>query len=347
MAGLKASDALFDRQVRHRIALERYATSEVKRILRFINEMERTTVDKVAVLRVRPDLTRGERSQLRALENFLRQLRLIYAEGYAKVRDEAFKGFEDLAQFEAEFQTGSLARAMDDLKHVSGTPGPAVAAGAIEVQSPTVEQLAAVIEARPSQGKLLSAWFDDMESAHVARIEQALRIGFVEGDGLDKMRERIANVWTTNKRSADAVIRTSVTHIAAEVAQETYTSNPDIVTQVQWVSILDSRTSEICRARDGMHFPIESGPRPPAHINCRSTVIPIMEGVDPPDRPTYAEWLRRQSAEEKKRILGASRYKLFTEGGLDLDRFVSNDGDPLTLDEIRAADPGAFRRAGL
>lgn len=42
----------------------------------------------------------------------------------------------------------------------------------------------------------------------------------------------------------------------------------------QWVSVIDSRTTEICRERDGTVYAYGEGPMPPAHINCRSMVIP-------------------------------------------------------------------------
>jgi SPP1 gp7 family putative phage head morphogenesis protein len=344
----RASKGLFDRGVRHRIALERYAEGEVREILRFIQELERDTEERVAVLRVRSDLSRGERSSLDLLENFLRELRLVYAEAYAALRERAFQGFDDLSAFEAEFHTGSLLRALDDLEGVAGAAGAAAATAAeIGVLTPTVAQLRAVVRSRPAQGKLLAAWFETMEANQIDRIETAIRIGFTEGETIAQLRDRLSNVWTLNRRGAEAVIRTAVTHVAAEVAQESYEANPDLVKEVEWVAVLDSRTTDICRARDGKRFPLNKGPRPPAHINCRSTVVPVLEGVDPPARLTYGEWLARQTEEQQREILGPSRFALFKRGQLPLDRFVGRDGEPLTLDEIRQREPEAFRRAGI
>lgn len=346
MTAQEAADGLFNRGVRHRIALERYAAGEVRAILRFLSKLEDDTIERVAVLRVRADLTRGERAELSTLERFLREVRLIYAEGYAALRERAFRGFDDLAAFEAEFHSGSLARALDDLQSVAAGAA-AGAAGEAAITIPTAVQLKAVIESMPAQGKLLADWFSDMESSQIARVEQALRIGFVEGESVTQLRARLVGVWDLNRRSAEAVIRTAVTHIAANVAQESYEANPGLVTEVEWVSVLDSRTTDICRGRDGQRFPLNKGPRPPAHIRCRSTVIPIIEGVDPPKRRTYAEWLRSQTAEQQREILGPSRYALFTQGNLDLSRFIGRDGEPLTLAQIRELEPEAFRRAGL
>lgn len=43
--------------------------------------------------------------------------------------------------------------------------------------------------------------------------------------------------------------------------------------------------SEICRARDGKIYPIDSGPRPPAHPNCRSTTAPVLKSWESLARP--------------------------------------------------------------
>ncbi len=48
--------------------------------------------------------------------------------------------------------------------------------------------------------------------------------------------------------------------------------------RVMWLSTLDNRTSPFCMYADGRVFPINSGPRPPAHIRCRSTIILVAKG---------------------------------------------------------------------
>lgn len=41
-----------------------------------------------------------------------------------------------------------------------------------------------------------------------------------------------------------------------------------------WVSVIDSRTTDICTQRDGTVYEMGEGPLPPAHIRCRSTIAP-------------------------------------------------------------------------
>jgi len=125
--------------------------------------------------------------------------------------------------------------------------------------------------------------------------------------------------------------------------------------------------SEICQARDGMVFPVDSGPRPPAHIGCRSSTTPILRsaremGISLPDAPpstrasldgqvpattTYGEWLRARPAAEQDEILGVTKGRLFRAGGVDVRDFVDTRGKVYTLAELRTRDEAAFARAGL
>ena len=47
---------------------------------------------------------------------------------------------------------------------------------------------------------------------------------------------------------------------------------------------------------------------------------------------TFDDWLKDQSAETQKEVLGATRYKLFQEG-VKINQFVDN-GRVLTIDEL-------------
>lgn len=144
----------------------------------------------------------------------------------------------------------------------------------------------------------------------------------------------------------------------------------------RWVSILDSRTSQICRSLDGQVFQFRKGPLPPAHPNCRSSIIAEIAGrwlrrddkgrfakrderaatgaagkeqVD--GKVKYYEWLKTQPAAFQDDALGVTRAALFRKGGLSAAAFAKLNLDknfqPLTLDEMRKLKPNAFKRAGL
>lgn len=144
----------------------------------------------------------------------------------------------------------------------------------------------------------------------------------------------------------------------------------------RWISILDGKTTQICRSLDGQVFPFGTGPLPPAHVNCRSSIIAEMlgrwlkrgpsgrfvkrderlaDGADGAEQvdgtTTYYEWLKTQPPEFQDDALGPARGKLLRDGGMSATTFaklnLGRNFRPLTLKEMRRLKPNAFRRAGI
>lgn len=134
---------------------------------------------------------------------------------------------------------------------------------------------------------------------------------------------------------------------------------------------MDSKTSEVCQSLDGQVFQIGTGPLPPAHPNCRSTVAAVTKtfrelGIDVDEMPegsrasiggqvnaglTYFEWLKTQPASFVDDALGPKRAALFLKGGISAEEFgrlqLGRNFEPLTLEEMRRAAPKVFERAGV
>ena len=141
----------------------------------------------------------------------------------------------------------------------------------------------------------------------------------------------------------------------------------------RWISILDNKTSQLCRSLSGRVFRFGRGPVPPAHPNCRSTIIAELLGrwlkrdnkgrftkdtrtqaagdSAVPVRTTYYEWLKEQPAEFQDDVLGVTRGALFRKGGLSAEAFarlnLDRNFEPMTLEEMRRRAPQGFKRAGL
>jgi hypothetical protein len=66
---------------------------------------------------------------------------------------------------------------------------------------------------------------------------------------------------------------------------------------------------------------------------------------------SYYDWLKEQPASFQDQAIGPVRAKLLRDGGLSASRFAELSVDkyfaPLTLPEMQALDPVAFKRAGL
>ena len=74
-------------------------------------------------------------------------------------------------------------------------------------------------------------------------------------------------------RQAEAIAATATNIVAMDATQRVFSRVKREADRVMWVSTLDHRTSDFCKVADGKVFPIDSGPRPPAHLRCRSNVI--------------------------------------------------------------------------
>lgn len=91
----------------------------------------------------------------------------------------------------------------------------------------------------------------------------------------------------------------------------------------QWVSILDAVTTDICRERHGKVY-TNGGPRPPAHYNCRSTIIWIVgkRGFALPG--DFYSWISSQPTAIQNDLLGrrtAQQLRAGKVGAKDLTKF--------------------------
>lgn len=105
---------------------------------------------------------------------------------------------------------------------------------------------------------------------------------------------------------------------------------------MRWVSMLDGKTTAICRSRSGKSYPAGSGPRPPAHVRCRSIVVPYPPGRGEYEEPTYSDWLEKQTPDRVRQILGQTNGNMFLAGTLSLEDMVTAKGRELTLKELVA-----------
>jgi SPP1 gp7 family putative phage head morphogenesis protein len=351
------NEELADAAVRHAIGLQRYTSGELQRMMALLNRVD---ADIAAVMQKYDPTDVAPRYAEQRLEKMLIAIRELNAEVYDAFVKALSGDMRDLAAYEAAFQAKLIEQAIPV---------------EFDVVKPPPAQVRAAALARPFQGRLLKEWGKDLEASAFAKVRDSIRIGFVEGETIDQLVRRIRGtrvnqfkdgILEINRRNAEALVRTAVSHTANSARQDVFEANDDIIKGVRWVATLDSRTSAVCRGRDGTVYPIDKGPRPPAHWNCRSTTVPVLKtwremGIDAdeanagtrasmngqvPASETYDSWLRKQPVEFQNEVLGATKAKLF-RAGLTMDRFVNRAGDELTLDELRRKEADIFKRAGV
>lgn len=334
---------LFDEAVLHAVYINRYSSSVVRKLIALLN---RTDADLVAKLR-----ELDTEWSIARVDALLEAVRAISRSAYEALAETLLGELDQFTAYEVEYQGRTLVSTMPVR---------------LDVITPASNQVYAAAMARPFQGRLLREWMADLEAGAAAKVRDAVRIGFVEGETVDQIVRRVRGtrarsyedgILQINRRNAESVVRTAVAHTANVARTETFKANDDIIKAVRWVSTLDGRTSAICRGRDGMTFPVDSGPRPPAHFQCRSTVVPVTKswkelGFDIEDLPpatrasmngqmpgeqNYDQWLRKQPEAFQDDVLGEEKAKLFRDG-LTMDRFIDRAGKELTLDQLRALE---------
>ena len=334
--------------------LERYKSRQVRQILTLLNKADKDLVGKIAerLAKIEDrgfDIGKANTNRLNYLLKVIREDRAaIYKELYGETRDELF----DFAVYESDFQ----ARLIE---------GSVASAGyEINLARPSVTQLKAAATSQPFQGRLLKEWYSGLATKTATQISDAVKIGIVEGETTDQIVRRIRGtrsrqyrdgVLDIARRDAQAIVRTATAHVADRAANDVWRENADIIKGVKWVSTLDSRTSPVCRERDGKVYEVGKAPAIPAHFNCRSRTIPYLGEFNAkgtrvsssgpiPEDVNYGDWLRKQPVSVQNEVLGVKKAKLFRKGGLGIDRFQDSTGKEYTLSELKKRDSKVWNK---
>ncbi len=187
--------------------------------------------------------------------------------------------------------------------------------------------------------------------------------------GVDGVRE-------ITRRGAQTLAQTATSAITNAARQALYLKNKRIIPRELYVATLDSKTTPICQALDGQEFKVGQGAIPPVHMNCRSIRVPVIDGRGIGNRPAsrnfkgrlgklrgparrrevaklvgkvpastnYDTFLRNSDVPFQNNVLGPTRARLFRAGEFDVQGFVDNSGDRLTLRQLYDKKPGAFQR---
>lgn len=356
------NDLLLHKTVDHAIDQKRYSNGVVLRMIAILNKADKHLFAALtdALLRLPPESFTVQR-----LDALLANVRALNTDTYNALHKALETELKSLVDYETKYQA-------DLFRHVLPVQ--------VSVASVTPDVVYAAAIARPFQvsknGAVpLNEYLQGLSDDRARKIRDAVRLGYISGETTDQIVKRISGTKTLNyadglmdapRRFVEGMVRTAINHTATVAADQFYKANEDLISGVMWVSTLDTATSDICQSLDGHVFPIDSGERPPAHINCRSRVSPVVKswrelGIDLAEAPpgtrasmdgqvagklTYQTWLEKQSASRQDEILGVTKGKLF-RAGATVDKFVDSNGRTLNLDQLRKRDAELFKKAGL
>ncbi len=361
-----------DELLAHAIGLDQYGSGLAHRMILLLNRADTELLAAVAQALASIDLPGG---RIDGLEELLAPVQRINTAAYRKVLDTLMAEMRHLLAYEVEFQSTLFGRAI---------PGEVLAR--VPLTTIDAEQVYANAVNEAFQGANLQRWMAGAERNRLKAIKSAISTGRVHGEAIHNIISEIRGATPNqtdgklegSRRGLASIVRTASAHAGAEVRAAFYQANVRLIVAEQWVAVLDNRTSSMCRLRDGKRYtPGDHQPighnvpwlRGPGklHCYCRPHSEPILKSFsmlglslgeigprvresmdgDVPANITYLAWLADQSAARQDEILGPTRGRLYREGRMPLEEMYSSRGDYLTLDQLRARDAAAFRRAGL
>lgn len=264
---MPATQEQIDIAARHQVLLERLKAEEVRQA-----EDDGSLIEEAALALI---LTSGfsnarDLKKKEALE-LARAIAIRTGELNGEFID-AFTGrLNEIAEYETRFERRALRKVLGggvDLK-------PAANAWGYALNRPMGHSGETV-------AKFLSEW----KSSEVESLRNAIQKAYVDGLTLQEIVDGIRG--TKNAAFADGLtqklknwrktnVNTLIQHISMAAKEAVWLANSDLIERYQWISILDSRTTDICRGRSRKIYEVGNGPIPPAHRNCRSFIVPLID----------------------------------------------------------------------
>jgi len=349
---------LFDYLISEQISAGRFASGQVHDVIDLLNAADKEILAKITA--------RGNDGTFTSyrLKALLKEIKATVDAAYWQAEKQLHESMGGYAIHSAEATAGMLAAQLPVTFSIVG-------------MSDT--QLAAIVDTTPisigpDKKLLLEEVFSKLAAGKEEAIRGAIRLSMVQGETVPEMVRRLQGsrasrytdgIFEKHRQDAAKIVRTVVQHTNNQAAQQTFKNNSEVVKGWVYVATLDSRTCPVCFSQSGKSFPLGSGPLPPQHISCRCFQTPdIMSwkelGIDREEFPpamrasssglvsadiSFGDWLKTQDKATQAELLGKSRQKLFTAGGLKLDKFTDQSGELYTLDVLKQRHAAAFKAA--
>lgn len=131
------------------------------------------------------------------------------------------------------------------------------------------------------KGELFSDRIWNNKKLLISRVKSNINRAAIEGKAIDKLYKDISITFGSSAYESKRLLNTELARVVSEAQADIY-ANTDVVKKVMYDATLDNKTSDICAALDGnIYNSNENYPKPPQHPNCRSCIIPIVDGWEP------------------------------------------------------------------
>lgn len=356
---------ILNEAINHGLNLSRFGLGRGRQLQRLLNKYDSRL--RAALMDGIEKLTVNDISQ-KALQRALSDVKKTNSEVWEEVFSALAGDMDTVTAHEIKYQTELFKEVL---------PKPVIAAYPLPVI--VTEQVYAAAMARPFQGRLLSEWATKFTSDTMIKIENTVRNGWLAGEPTMSIVKSVLGTKGLNyqdgalsatRRDLITIAKTATNHFASASRRKMYGEYKDLIRGTEWVSTLDTHTSNICIMRDGKHYdlngkPIDGNTLPylggagRAHFSCRSTEVPIFRSwadldkldadkLDPATRASmdgqvaatmrYGEWLEKQSYARQEEVLGVERAMLLNSGKIKVDQMYTEQGKWLTIEQMRERD---------
>tara|TARA_R110000796_G_C14571530_1_gene435774 strand:- start:12972 stop:19559 length:6588 start_codon:yes stop_codon:yes gene_type:complete len=334
-----ASDQLADKATEYQISLLRVEAGMRQKIVAALDDLEGNIQETLAK---NPTLAPGKKKHL---EKVLAATEKTIKGAYQAIDQESKK---DLTQIAKAANTQAQ-------KALESTVG--VDHGEMKL---TPNQLKNIVTGPIVEGNPLEKWWGKQAADTQQRLQHEIQKGMLIGEDVTDLARRVrgtkaANyqdgLLTVSKRQGEAIARTMVQSVSNQATIDSIKNSGDAVKGLEWVATLDSRTTPVCRALDGLQWrkedmqPIghdKEFPGPIAHWGCRSTQIAATRSWDelagkklPNSEETFKKNFEKRLAEkgftpEQIAKAGANQRASMdgqVSSGLDFDAWAKKKGD--------------------
>lgn len=162
-----------------------------------------------------------------------------------------------------------------------------------------------------ANGLTLQETVDAYYASMKREVLQRIKMGRVNNESLAAVRADInGRLMTKFRNQANSLIATAYQHISSVI--QSYIEAM-FYERYRWVAVLDEKTTDICRSRDGKTWRYGKGPIPPAHYNCRSKIVPVQDN-NRNIPASYFGWLKDQPAAVLRDIVGNDAAQTILDG---------------------------------
>ena len=332
---MTANESLRDSMISHAVYFERYKTHEVNQLFRVLDEANKAA--KVIVSK-----TDGAATKAR-YQAIMKEIAVISSQARETMDKQLTLGMNELVSSEINFQNNAINKSVGvDL----------------EMTLPAPKQVFTAATFMPfSESATFETMLSDIDKNLYSTWDMAVRVGYMTGETAQSINRRVlgsisglqTGTMAKLKRGLEANTRTLISHYAEQSRNAVYRENESLFSGYQRLETLDPRTCLVCGAIDRKVYKTLDDAPSLIHMCCRGLYIPIIKGWEDlgiPERASvdgvvagdtdYETWLKAQSPERQKDILGPSKYELY-KNGASLTSFVV-DGKTLSLEKWREVE---------